>query len=209
MPAATKSRVFLLSPARLDGERAKLLFRDAAAFPLARRLRSPEGATIGEVFTFLSGLYFRGKLGYAMRFAKPPRRHDGVLAITSDRGLVPPTLRVTLDDLRVMGEVPIDVGEPRYREPLARDVAALAVGSKCAVVLLGSIASGKYAEPLLPHLGDRLLFPREFVGRGDMSRGGLLLRHMESGEELEYLPVRDAVRKGSRPPRLTPRPRAS
>src|SRR6266853_118967 len=44
-----------------------------------------------------------------------------------------------------------------------------------AIVLLGSIASAKYVEPLLAVLGERLLFPPSFVGRGDMSRGGLLL----------------------------------
>ena len=30
------------------------------------------GAPIGEVFSFLSSLYFRGKLTYAQRFAAPP-----------------------------------------------------------------------------------------------------------------------------------------
>src|SRR5688572_22377835 len=61
-------RVFLLSPARCSGERANLVYRKQASFPLAVRLR--EGlATLGETFTFLSGLYFRGKLGYANRFA--------------------------------------------------------------------------------------------------------------------------------------------
>ena len=66
--------IFLLSPARLDGERARLLFRPATMFPLARALHSGEGATLGEVFSFLSGLYFRGKLAHAEAFARPPAK---------------------------------------------------------------------------------------------------------------------------------------
>ena len=45
------------------------LLNPAAEFPLALQLRSVEGATIGEVFSFLSGLYFRGKLTYARAHA--------------------------------------------------------------------------------------------------------------------------------------------
>ena len=66
-------RVFLLSPARLDGKRAHLLFQPVTMFPVARALHSTAGAPIGEIFTFLSGLYFRGKLAYATAFARPPR----------------------------------------------------------------------------------------------------------------------------------------
>src|SRR5262249_32645808 len=69
-------------------------------------------------------------------------------------------------------------------------------------VLLGSIASDKYVELLLEILGQRLLFPVDFVGRGDMSRGGLMLRAARSGTELPYGPVQGAVRRGPRPPRL-------
>ena len=43
-------------------------------------------------------------------------------------------------------------------------------------VLLGSVATDKYVGPLLDVFGDRLYFPATFAGRGDMSRGGLLLR---------------------------------
>ena len=71
-------------------------------------------------------------------------------------------------------------------------------------MLLGSIASPKYVDVLLDIFGERLLFPEAFVGRGDMSRGGLLLRCVASGEELTYVPVAGAVRKGARPPRLDP-----
>jgi len=61
--------------------------------------------------------------------------------------------------------------------------------------------------PMTAILGERLLFPPAFIGRGDMSRGGLLLRCVESGTELPYAPVIGAPRHGKRPERLPPRPR--
>jgi hypothetical protein len=67
-----RSRVFLLSPARLDGERGKLLFQPSTLFPVARALRTREGCPIGDVFRFVSGLYFRGKLAYANAVARTP-----------------------------------------------------------------------------------------------------------------------------------------
>jgi hypothetical protein len=56
--------------------------------------------------------------------------------------------------------------------------------------------------PLLEIFGERLVFPAEFVGRGDMSRGGLLLRASRSGTPLSYIPLSGAQRTGSRPPKL-------
>jgi len=56
--------------------------------------------------------------------------------------------------------------------------------------------------PLLDVFGDRLLFPATFAGRGDMSRGGLLLRCAQSGTPLECVPVRGAVRHGPKPAKL-------
>src|SRR3954471_23819445 len=105
MPQANTGRVFLLSPARLDGERARMIFRAATMFPVAAALRSAEGATIGEVFSFLSGLYFRGKLAYAGAFASlPAKLRPGVFVITTNRGLVPATMRVTVEDLAAFAE---------------------------------------------------------------------------------------------------------
>ena len=203
MPA---HRVFLLSPASCGGKRAALLFNEHAAFPLAVRLRSAEGAPLGDVFSFLSGLYFRGKLAYAVAFARAPRRAPGASIITTSRGLLLPSTRVGLDDLREFAAVPIDVGEPRYAEPLVRDACALAkaAGARTEVVLLGSVASDKYVGVLGEIFGSRLLFPAEFVGRGDMSRGGLMLRCVREGRELDYIPIAGATRRGSRPPRLLP-----
>jgi hypothetical protein len=74
---------------------------------------------------------------------------------------------------------------------------------ECDVVLLGSIATNKYAEILLESFGQQLKFPREFIGRGDMSRGGLMLRAVRSGQELEYVALSEVgSRRGRRPPKL-------
>ncbi len=51
-----KKRIFLLSPANAGGERAAMLLRAGAAFPLAREIQSERGAPLGEVFRFASGL---------------------------------------------------------------------------------------------------------------------------------------------------------
>ena len=202
MPA----QLFLLSPARCDGERAKLLFNPAADFALARALREEAGLALGDVFSFLSGLYFRGKLAYARAFARAPSGVPGALVITTDRGLVAAETAVRIDDLRSFACVDIAAGDERYLGPLRRDVATLAktLCPSDTIVLLGSIATGKYVDVLLETFGARLLFPADFVGRGDMSRGGLLLRCVRDGRELEYVAVAGAVRHGTRPPKLAP-----
>lgn len=195
-----QSRVFLLSPASTAGRRAEFLFQPKSDFELARKLRTKRGATLGEVFSFLSGLYFRGKLAYAREFA---RKRD-ILVITSNRGLQSPDIRITLDDLRDFAAIPIDAGNDSYRGPLLRDANDIAARAR-EVVLLGSIASGKYVDVLLGVFGERLLFPAEFVGRGDMSRGGLMLRCVDARSELTYVAVQGAVRRGQRPPKLEKR----
>ncbi len=205
-------RVFLLSPARLDGARGKLLFDPATLFPVARALRTREGCPIGEVFRFVSGLYFRGKLAYGAAFARPPASApwlgSGALVITQNRGLVPAETRVCLEHIEAFASTDISVHEPAFRKPFERDARLLreAVGEG-EVVLLGSIASAKYVDVLVDVFGERLLFPKDFVGRGDMSRGGLLLRATAAKQELDYAAVKGAVRHGTRPPKLTPRRR--
>ena len=204
------ARVFLLSPAHCGGERARLILRHEARFDLARRLRTREGAALGEVFSFLSGLYFRGKLTYASSFASPPAGVPGVLVITPCEGLQQPDLRVGVPHLLRYAKVDIASDDRRYREPLLRD-ARLLLGSleklpEWEVILLGSVASGKYVDLLTQVFGERLLFPAEFVGRGDMSRGGLLLRCVKEGRELDYRSLTGTPRHGPRPPRLVPRP---
>jgi hypothetical protein len=194
-------RIFLLSPASSSGKRAALLFNDRAEFDIATRVRQEPGAALGEVFSFLSGLYFRGKLTYAREFQNPPpRRAPGIQIITPTDGLYSPGTLVTLKDLERFAAVPIDVEESRYRYPLERDASKIAerIGPRCQVVLLGSVATGKYVDVLLPIFGDRLVFPVEFLGHGDMARGGMLLKRAASRSELTYIPVSDPSRLGTR-----------
>jgi hypothetical protein len=177
-------QVFLLSPANCSGKRAGFLLRQDGASALAQRLRSGEGASVGEVFTFMSGLYFRGKLAYASAFATPR-----VFVIVPGLGLRAPETTIDLAGLQAIAAVPVDPDEPRYAEPLRRDAARLSaqLQSGDAAVLLGSIATPKYRQPLQDILGSRLRFPREFIGRGDMSRGSLMLRCAAEGRELTYV----------------------
>ena len=207
MTAPADIQVFLLSPAHCGGKRAELLLSGAGRFPLAERLRAGERVPLGEAFSFLSGLYFRGKLAYAERFARPPAGVAGVQIITTNQGLVPADTPVTTDALRGFGATDIHAGEPAYREPLQRTLLDLEAAMGRAegpgrLVLLGSVATGKYVDVLLELIGERLVFPSDFVGRGDMSRGALLLRASRDGTELTYQPVAGAVRRGARPPSL-------
>jgi hypothetical protein len=204
-------RIFLLSPANCSGPRAKMVLSERAQFDLARRLRRGDGVALGEVFAFISGLYFKGKLAYGLEFARPPEPGNalvgsGALVITPTAGLRPAETAVTADAIRAFAGVDIAADDPRYRRPLLASAQAIAddIGPDCDVVLLGSIASAKYVDVLTGVFGGRLRFPVDFVGRGDMSRGGLLLRCVRSGEELTYVPVEGAVRHGPRPPKLAP-----
>ncbi|MQA92698.1 MAG: hypothetical protein GEU90_21155 [Gemmatimonas sp.] len=185
-----------MSPANLGGRRAAALFRPDTSFDLALRLRSVAGAPMGEVFSYVSGLYFRGKLTYARGFRSPPAGAPGALVITSGRGLVRPEQSITLDDLTEFSRIAIDLSDSRYRTPLAADAESLAaqLPGGVQVVLLGSIATTKYVELLVEIFGDALCFPEPFVGMGDMQRGSVLLRAAESGIELPYVPARGAVR---------------
>lgn len=194
------STVFVLSPARCSGERASMLVTSKTSV-MAARLRA-EGMPIGDVFAWLSALYFRGKLTYAQRFAR-----RGVYVMAPGRGLVRADVLISGHDLRAMGEV--DIESDAFAVPLRRDAEALAarLGLRTRAVLLGSIATGKYVDTLLAVFGRRLVFPGEFVGRGDMSRGGLLLRSARAGEELSYVPIAGAVRHGKRPPKLPKLPK--
>lgn len=200
-----RQRVFLLSPANLSGIRAGYLLRENATSDLAYRLRT-DGAALGELFSFVSGLYFRGKLAYARAFSSPS---DGLLqplVITAGSGLLSPDTVISFHQVTEWTTTDIAAGHERYRAPLDRDCRALSeqTGDDCDVVLLGSIATSKYVDPLLQIFRERLLFPAEFVGRGDMSRGGLLLRAVEAQQELTYVPVLNATRRGRRPPKLLP-----
>lgn len=200
------NRIFLLSPAQCGGVRAQMCLRRGAGFEAARKLQG-EGVPLGELFTFLSGLYFRGKLAYASVFASPPGSCSGIFVITPCRGLLPPETLITAADLRRFGETKVGEDVPAYIQPLSLDARHLAVsiGPDTEVILLGSIATHKYLKVLLKWFGPRLKFPREFVGRGDMSRGGLLLRSAHDCAALDYIPVEGAVLHGRRPPKMKPR----
>jgi hypothetical protein len=200
-----RNRIFLLSPANLAGIRARYVLDVSAESELACRLRR-DGLPLGDLFTFLSSLYFRGKLAYAKAFSAPPHGLCGSYVITATEGLLDPEAVVNLEQVRAMAAAKIDAGESRYRVPFERGCQLLRekIEDSCDIVLLGSIATAKYVEPLLQVFAERLLFPVEFVGRGDMSRGGLMLRAVEARTELVYAPVLNATRRGARPPKLSP-----
>jgi hypothetical protein len=195
--------MFLLSPANITGIRARQIISRSGASNLQRRLRK-EGVPLGELFSFMSGLYFRGKLVYSRAFATTPPSLPGAYIITAGAGLITPETPVTLERLHEICGCDVEAENARYRGPLDRDLLTLVetAGAECQFVLLGSIATPKYVDPLLETLGGTLFFPAEFVGRGDMSRGGLLLRCASAGKQLTYVPVATAARHGSRPPRL-------
>jgi hypothetical protein len=184
-----------------------MILSDQAEFELARKLRGKQGASIAEVFTFLSGLYFRGKIAYATKFARPSPGIPGVFVITPTRGLVDAKTHIHLDDLREFATIDIHKNDPRYRTPLYRDARRLAkkLPPQSEVVLLGSIATGKYVDVLLANFRNQLRFPADFIGRGDMSRGGLMLRCAVDRHELPYIAVAGAIVNGKRPPKLAPR----
>lgn len=197
--------IILLSPARIGGPRSNVLLRPEADFDLAVRLRERK-ANIGEAYSFISGLYFRGKLAYAETFAAPPEGVAPALIIVPGQGLLPPGEIIDAEQLRGIGEIAVEEDNQAFTAPLLCAAASLdqRAGPACQFLLLGSIATAKYAEPLLSVFGERLLFPSEFVGRGDMSRGGLMLRRAHSGEELSYVALSGAIRRGRRPAKLEP-----
>ena len=230
-----RTKLFLLSPASANGVRALQLASPRASFATAHRLRSPEGLPIGEAFSFLSALYFRGKMTYARPFAaaawpepasgpepsaapeRPapgmpegqatvaPEHGPSILVIAPGFGLVAPDWPLTAARLRKLARTPVDPARRVYSEPLRRDAreAHAKLPERGGVVLLGSIATGKYLDLLAPIFGERLLVPRAFVGAGDMRRGSLLLRAARLGEELEYVRI-ESLRRSPRPP--APRP---
>ncbi|MGH7845659.1 MAG: hypothetical protein ACREQW_10885 [Candidatus Binatia bacterium] len=185
------NRVFLISPANCNGQRAQWILKRDSRSEIAHRLRGVEGVPLGEVFSFLSALYFRGKLAYARAFARPPADGPGVLVITPSAGLLTHDTAIRLSKLRGFGRVPINKNNARYRRSLLRDAKRLAgrVGPGCEIVLLGSIGSGKYLDILTRAVGDQLRVPADFVGMGDMQRGALLLRCVQENRELNYIDI--------------------
>jgi hypothetical protein len=171
-----------------------MLMNDAADFELARELRSPDGAPLASLFSFISGLYFRGKVTYARKFGRARDGLPSAHVLTAGGGLCLLDERVTLDRLERWAAVKIHESNPHFTAPLSRHAGELLAKHDAATrfVLLGSVATGKYTEPLLEVFGERLLIPKDFVGLGDMSRGSLLLRAVREDEELTYARLANA-----------------
>jgi len=189
--------IFLLSPANLSGRRGAMLLEPSARFELARELRSAQGAELGELFSFVSSLYFRGKLAYARAFGRASAGQETAYVISAGGGLCLPEERFSLERLQSWAKVSIHQDNPHFTAPLIRHASALfdrsAKGTR--FVLLGSVASDKYVEPLLDVFGSALLFPEQFAGIGDMSRGALLLRAVREQNELAYVQVAGRSRR--------------
>ena len=192
------SNVFLLSPANMNGLRAEQLMSPRAKFEAAQMYRTPEGVPIALAFAFMSALYVRGQIAYALHFGGI----ENTYVIAPGFGLVPPGWRITEERMKVLRRTPVDLTKRNYRKPLELEANALAerLDDNVRVVLLGSVASGKYVDVLWPIFGDRLVFPGIFAGLGDMSRGGLLLRAMRANRELEYTPLTAARQKNGNDP---------
>ncbi len=187
----SRAKVFVLSPATTHGAKARVLTATEPRTPSARRLHGAQGMMLGEAFSYLSGLYFRGKLAYARTFATAPPclGGAGIYVITPTDGLLDPDSVLGVADLERFASAA--EGSTAGRIAFERAVQSLerAMGPSCDVVLLGSVGSRKYSDVLEPVLGDRLLFPRRLYNEGQIQRGALLLEHAERGEELEYAPL--------------------
>ena len=196
-------RIFLLSPASTDGLRAQQLTSPRAGFGAAERYRSPEGVTIEEAFTFMSSLYFRGKIGYARHFAAPPPELALGSRTTASWSSLPASgwcrraCRITPEEMKKLRRTPVDLKSRAYCAPMKKHVEQLrdlapdglggAPGQRRDRQVRGPAAAGPR---------DRLLFPRDFAGAGDMKRGGMMLRAVREDRELSL-----------RHPRRAPPPR--
>jgi hypothetical protein len=195
-------RIFLLSPASLRGIRARQVTSPRAGFDIAVRYRSEEGVAIADAFAFMSALYFRGKIAYARHFAVPSPNVDGngIYIIAPGFGLVGPDWRIDARRMKTLRRTDVDLSARNYVRPLREQARALATAleSDAEVILLGSVATGKYVDVLWPVFGARLRFPSVFAGLGDMSRGGLMLRAVRENRELDYVSL-DAPRRRTGP----------
>lgn len=189
MTADTPGGLFVLSPASLTGVRGERIVSGRGHTPLVGTLRRGGSAPLGDVYAAISSLYFGGKRDYARHFARAPGKTRDIFVITPSRGLLPLDAPVDLDLLRAFRRSPIDLAESRYVRPLLDTATALRerLASHGDVVLLGSIATSKYLEPLGEVFSDRLLFPRDFLGRGSLSRGSVLRKAVAANRELEYV----------------------
>ncbi len=151
----------------------------------------------------MSSLYFRGKARYAGAFGRAASGVKTAYVMTAGGGLLPLEERVTLSRLRGWASIAVHEDNPHFAAPLVRSAAILrhAHDAHTRFVLLGSVASQKYTSPLLEVFGAGLLYPTDFEGRGDMSRGALLLAAVRQARELEYTPVSGRAERSVTPPR--------
>jgi hypothetical protein len=198
MPSPGRPKVFVISPATAHGPRALSLRRPDSHSTLARQLKE-EGVPLGDVFTFLSGLYFRGKLEYARAFAHPPGDEGGgVYIITMTDGLVSPDARISVQDLERYALCPEGTAAAMSTLEATARAVLKHIGSEGDVILLGSVGTGKYTNLLAPIFGERLLFPRDVLHIGQLARGALFLNRARERRELEYIPVAEIIRAGRR-----------
>lgn len=198
----TRPRIFLLSPATAHGARAKTLLAPEPRSPVATQLASADGMPLGQIFTYLSGLYFNGKLTYARHYSTPPPSlgRTGIYIITMTDGILTPEHRIGLDDLQRYAAAEKQTEDGRRALETSARALAETIGPRCDVVFMGSVASDKYTAIIEPVFGRRLLFPPELVGRGQLGRGALLFRCVRENRELDYVPLADLVDRGRSAP---------
>lgn len=192
-------RVFLLSPASLGGVRGRRILAGQGDAPLVAALHGGGTVPLGDVYAFISSLYYRGKRAYAQAFAHRSGGDPAVYAITPGRGLVADHHPVDLATVEIFAGIDVDPADEAYAAPLRKTAEGLlhTLPDDAAVVLLGSLATPKYLGPLGDVLGPRLLAPRIFAGMGDMQRGSTLLRAVRDGVELDYVEARTLSGKSS------------
>jgi hypothetical protein len=199
----SSSSIFLISPANMSGLRGTRLLRETGEGDVHTRLKG-EGVELGEVFAYVSSLYFRGKLAYGDAFGNAPSGSSGAYIITPSAGLMFPKTKVRLEELRAICSTEVNANNEQFCRPLENDIRRLR--EKCngsRFVLLGSIATPKYVEPLMRVLEGDLFYPSAFVGLGNMSRGALLLQCVRTQVELDYVRP-ESTAKHSKRLRLRP-----
>ena len=199
-------------PTAAAGARQQVLSPQAAFAARRGSCARAQGAPLGDVFTFVSGLYFRGKLAYARRFASPPepriRRRLGRARHHAERRAPQPETPVTrrrAARLRRRRRRSRPTRATGGRSSGARARWLREIGADCEVVLLGSIASPKYVDVLLddlrraPAVPDRFRRPRRHEPRRPAAA-----QARARASSSTYAPMAGAVRHGARPPKLPP-----
>ena len=134
-----------------------MLLNPGANFELAAKLRAG-AATLGEVYSFISGLYFRGKVAYSDAFGSAPQDLPPAVVIVQGLGLLPLQTLMTAEKLTAAGAVSIERDHIAYRTALLRDAKAVksASGASCQFVLLGMTAQYDLISALSHHLVNAL-----------------------------------------------------